>query len=88
MNPEADRAMVMAALESVSAVTWFDEDTPLTLIEALRPDVIVKGGDYDMDRLPETALVKTWGGQAKALPFVAGYSTTQLVERIRATHKP
>ena len=88
LNPEADRAMVMAALESVSAVTWFDEDTPLALIEALRPDVIVKGGDYDMDRLPETALVKTWGGQAKALPFVAGYSTTQLVERIRATHKP
>ena len=88
VNPEADRAMVMAALESVSAVTWFDEDTPLALIEALRPDVIVKGGDYDMDRLPETALVKTWGGQAKALPFVAGYSTTQLVERIRATHKP
>ena len=88
VNPEADRAMVMAALESVNAVTWFDEDTPLALIEALRPDVIVKGGDYDMDRLPETALVKTWGGQAKALPFVAGYSTTQLVERIRATHKP
>ena len=88
LNPEADRAMVMAALESVNAVTWFDEDTPLALIEALRPDVIVKGGDYDMDRLPETALVKTWGGQAKALPFVAGYSTTQLVERIRATHKP
>ena len=88
INTLADRMAVVAALESVNAVTWFDEDTPLALIEALRPDVIVKGGDYDMDRLPETALVKTWGGQAKALPFVAGYSTTQLVERIRATHKP
>ena len=88
LNAQDDLAVVIAALESVSAVTWFDEDTPLALIEALRPDVIVKGGDYDMDRLPETALVKTWGGQAKALPFVAGYSTTQLVERIRATHKP
>ena len=56
-----------------------------SLIETLRPDVIVKGGDYDMDRLPESALVKGWGGQALALPFVSGYSTTQLVTRIRAT---
>ena len=85
LNNEADRAWVMAALESVSAVTWFDEDTPMALIETLRPDVIVKGGDYDMDRLPESALVKSWGGQALALPFVSGYSTTQLVTRIRAT---
>ena len=85
LNNEADRAWVMAALESVSAVTWFDEDTPMALIETLRPDVIVKGGDYDMDRLPESALVKGWGGQALALPFVSGYSTTQLVTRIRAT---
>lgn len=85
LNPELDRAMVLAALESVSFVTWFDEDTPLALIEALRPDVIVKGGDYDMDRLPETALVRSWGGQALALPFVSGYSTTRLVQKIRAT---
>lgn len=85
LNAEADRALVIAALESVSAVTWFDEDTPMALIEALRPDVIVKGGDYDMSRLPETALVQSWGGQALALPFVAGYSTTQLVNKIRST---
>lgn len=84
LNGQADRAMVIAALESVSLVTWFDEDTPMALIEALRPDVIVKGGDYDMSRLPETALVQSWGGQALALPFVAGYSTTQLVQRIRS----
>jgi rfaE bifunctional protein nucleotidyltransferase chain/domain len=83
LNNEADRAMVIAALQSVSAVTWFDEDTPLELIGLLRPDVIVKGGDYDMSRLPETALVQSWGGQARALPFVQGYSTTQLVERIK-----
>jgi len=85
LNDEADRAMVMAALESVSLVTWFDEDTPKALIAALRPDVIVKGGDYDMERLPETALVRSWGGQAVALPFVDGYSTTRLVQKIRST---
>jgi rfaE bifunctional protein nucleotidyltransferase chain/domain len=85
LNAEADRAQVIAALASVSAVTWFDEDTPMALIEALRPDWIVKGGDYDMSRLPETALVQSWGGQALALPFVAGYSTTQLVAKIRST---
>ena len=85
LNNESDRAMVIAALASVSLVTWFDEDTPMSLIETLRPDVIVKGGDYDMSRLPETALVHSWGGQALALPFVAGYSTTQLVQRVRST---
>jgi len=85
LNNEVDRAMVIAALHSVSAVTWFDEDTPLQLIELLRPDIIVKGGDYDMSRLPETALVQSWGGQAHALPFVDGYSTTQLVQRIKTT---
>ena len=85
LNHEADRAMVVAALESVSLVTWFDEDTPLALIDALRPDVIVKGGDYDMSKLAETALVQRWGGEALALPFVAGYSTTQLVQKIRTT---
>ena len=70
LNAQDDRAVVIAALESVSAVTWFDEDTPMALIEALRPDVIVKGGDYDMSRLPETAVVQSWGGRALALPFV------------------
>ena len=84
LNNEQDRAAVLAALESVSLVTWFDEDTPVALIEALRPDVIVKGGDYDMSVLPETALVQSWGGQALAIPFVDGYSTTQLVKKIRA----
>ncbi len=83
LNNETDRAILLAALESVSLVTWFDEDTPVGLIEELRPDVLVKGGDYDMDRLPETALVRSWGGQALAIPFVAGYSTSALVQRIR-----
>jgi D-glycero-beta-D-manno-heptose 1-phosphate adenylyltransferase len=83
LNNQQDRAVLMAALESVSLVTWFDEDTPLELISALRPDLLVKGGDYDMDSLAETAVVKAYGGQALAIPFVDGYSTTALVQKIR-----
>lgn len=84
LNAQMDRAIVMASLGVVDLVTWFDEDTPVQLIGQLRPDLIVKGGDYDMDSLPETALVRSWGGDARALPFVHGYSTTALVQRIRA----
>ncbi|WP_457306392.1 D-glycero-beta-D-manno-heptose 1-phosphate adenylyltransferase [Polaromonas sp. P5_E6] len=85
LNNEHDRAAMMAALESVSLVTWFDEDTPLELIRELQPDLLVKGGDYDMDKLAETAVVKAYGGSARAIPFVDGYSTTALVKKIRAT---
>ena len=84
LNREEDRAVLIAALESVSLVTWFDEDTPLELIRELKPDVLVKGGDYDMETLTETAVVKAYGGQALAIPFVDGYSTTALVNKIRA----
>jgi len=76
--------VVMAAQEAVGLVTWFAEDTPEALIAEIRPDVLVKGGDYDMARLPETALLQSWGGQALALPFVSGYSTTALLKKIRA----
>lgn len=85
LNTEVDRAIVMASQEAVSIVTWFSEDTPFEIIARIRPDVLVKGGDYDMDKLAETALMKTWGGRAIALPFVQGYSTTKLVQRIRAS---
>ena len=84
LNREFDRALVMAALESVSLVTWVDEDTPVELLAELRPQVYVKGGDYDMRKLAETALVEGYGGRAVAIPFVDGYSTTDLVLRIRA----
>ncbi len=83
LNTQDDRASVVAALASVDLVTWFDEDTPYALIDALRPDIIVKGGDYDMDALPEGRLAKSYGAKALALVFVEGYSTTKLVERIR-----
>ena len=83
LNNELDRAALMAALESVSLVTWFDEDTPLALITELRPDVLVKGGDYDMSKLAETQVVLSYGGRAQAIAFVDGYSTTALVKKIR-----
>jgi rfaE bifunctional protein nucleotidyltransferase chain/domain len=83
LNGEQDRAMVIAALASVSLVTWFDEDTPVELLAELRPQVYVKGGDYDMRKLAETALVESYGGSAVAIPFVDGYSTTALVSRIK-----
>ena len=84
LNAQEDRAVVMAGQEAVSLVTWFDEDTPQALIGEIRPDILVKGGDYDMARLPEAALVESWGGRALALPFVTGYSTTALLKKIRA----
>jgi D-glycero-beta-D-manno-heptose 1-phosphate adenylyltransferase len=83
LNNESDRAALMAALDSVSLVTWFDEDTPLEIITELRPDILVKGGDYDMDKLAETQVVLAYGGRAQAIPFVDGYSTTALVQKIR-----
>ena len=83
LNNEMDRAVVIAALASVSLVTWFDEDTPLELISEIKPDLLVKGGDYDMARLAETRVVEAYGGRALAIPFVDGYSTTALVDRIR-----
>ena len=84
LNNEQDRAHVIAALESASLVTTFDEDTPLEIIGELRPDVLVKGGDYDMSKLAEAKLVESYGGRALALSFVDGYSTTALVKRIQA----
>jgi len=83
LNNEQDRAIVMAALGAVDLVTWFDDDTPLELIGELKPAILVKGGDYDMSKLAETAVVEGYGGKALAIPFVDGYSTTQLVRRIR-----
>ncbi|AHV91353.1 D-glycero-beta-D-manno-heptose 1-phosphate adenylyltransferase [Bordetella holmesii] len=85
LNTEADRAALLAALQCVDAVTAFGEDTPEALIAELRPDIIVKGGDYDMDKLPESALVRSWGGEAVAIPFQFERSTTNLVRKIRGT---
>ena len=72
----------MTSLAAASLVPWFGEDNPQALIAEIRPDVLIKGGDYQMEVLPETALMHTWGGKALALPYVSGYSTTALVKRI------
>lgn len=85
INAELDRAYMLAALASTTAVTLFTEKTPVRLISVVRPDIYVKGGDYDMERLEETALMRSWGGQSLALPFVDGYSTTQLVRKVKAS---
>jgi D-glycero-beta-D-manno-heptose 1-phosphate adenylyltransferase len=84
LNNESDRALVLAALQSVSAIMLFDEATPCELLSRCRPDIYVKGGDYDIESLQETKLVRSWGGRAAAIDFVAGYSTTALVSRIRS----
>lgn len=83
LNRAIDRARVLAALECVTAVVIFDEHTPCALVQRCRPDIYVKGGDYDMDALEEARIVRSWGGTAVAMPFVSGYSTTSLVDRIR-----
>jgi len=83
--PEADRARVLAGLAAVDAVSLFDEDTPLELIEALSPDVLVKGGDYDLVDIVGRAAVEADGGEVRVVPFVSGHSTTDLITRIRGT---
>lgn len=85
LNAEADRACVLAALESVSLVTLFDEPTPVELLRLVRPDCYVKGGDYDIEALEETRLVRSWGGHARAIAFVDGYSTSALLARVRGS---
>jgi D-beta-D-heptose 7-phosphate kinase / D-beta-D-heptose 1-phosphate adenosyltransferase len=82
LQPEADRAAVLEALGCVDVVVTFDERTPETLLDRLRPDVFAKGGDYTVADLPEAALLRTWGGQAVALPYLQGHSTTQLMKEV------
>lgn len=84
INAEADRQALLAALASVDLVVLFTEQTPVQLLERVRPDIYVKGGDYAMDTLEETRLVKSWGGTAIAIPFIHERSTTSLLGRIRS----
>jgi len=84
VNPLEDRAAVMAALECVDLVTWFDEDTPLQRILDARPEVLVKGGDWPVDRIVGAAEVSGWGGTVHSIPFEHDRSTTALLGRIRS----
>jgi len=80
---ERDRAVVLAGLASVDVVTPFDEDTPAELIAALLPDVLVKGGDYDLGGIVGREAVEASGGRVEVIPFVEGHSTTELLRRVR-----
>jgi rfaE bifunctional protein nucleotidyltransferase chain/domain len=81
--PEADRAALLRELACVDDVVVFDEDTPVRVLERLRPDVFVKGGDYSAGELPEAAAIAAWGGRAVVVPYVEGRSTTRIVEEVR-----
>jgi rfaE bifunctional protein nucleotidyltransferase chain/domain len=87
LNPLADRMAVLAALESVSLVSPFDEDTPLALILACRPDVLVKGGDWPVDAIVGAHEVRGWGGAVHSIPFEHERSTTSLLRKIMAGEK-
>jgi rfaE bifunctional protein nucleotidyltransferase chain/domain len=84
VNCEADRASVLAALACVDHVAIFTEDTPVQLVARVRPDVYVKGGDYDEASLPEAAVVRSYGGEVRILPYIENRSTTSLIARIRS----
>lgn len=83
INPLQDRMAVLAALESVSLVVPFEDDTPLNLILASRPDVLVKGGDWAPDRIVGSKEVQSWGGSVHSIPFLHERSTTALLNKIR-----
>jgi rfaE bifunctional protein nucleotidyltransferase chain/domain len=82
---ENDRAEVLAALEMVDCVTLFDEDTPEALIRLVQPDVLVKGGDWPVERIAGAEVVRAAGGVVKSIPYVEGYSTTALIRKMKRT---
>jgi len=84
LNPQEDRALQLAGLASVDYVAFFAEDTPIDLIKAVRPDVLVKGGDWTIENIVGADFVMASGGEVYSLPFRRGYSTTGLIEKIRA----
>tara|TARA_R110002049_G_scaffold18510_3_gene70562 strand:+ start:2033 stop:2518 length:486 start_codon:yes stop_codon:yes gene_type:complete len=83
INPLADRMAVMAALESVDLVTWFDEDTPIERINEIRPEVLVKGGDWTPENIVGAPEVRSWGGSVHSIAFEHERSTTALLEKVR-----
>ena len=84
INSQEDRMALLAALESVDLVILFANKTPVELIKRVRPDVYVKGGDYAIETLEETEVIKAWGGQAYTIPFIYDRSTTSLLGKIRS----
>ncbi len=85
--PEGERAELIAALEMVDYVTLFDEPDPISLLRALKPDVLVKGGDWGEAGVVGRELVEGWGGKVAVVPFLGGHSTTGVIEKIERTRK-
>lgn len=83
IRDDAERCYVLAALSMVDAVVVFEQDTPLELIEALHPDILVKGGDYAKDSIVGSREVRAWGGDVIVIPLTPGHSTTSTIERLR-----
>lgn len=85
VNTTEDRLAVLASLTSIDLVTWFDADTPYDLIMAIRPDILVKGGDWQPERIVGSSEVQAWGGAVHSIPFLFQTSTTATLRKIRAT---
>ncbi len=83
LNPLINRMAVLAALECISLVTWFDEDTPIERILDCQPDILVKGGDWSVDNIVGAPEVRSWGGKVVSIPFLHDTSTTAMVTKIR-----
>lgn len=83
VNPQKERAEMLAAMEMVDFIAVFDEDTPAELISIIKPDTHVKGGDYSPDQIPERKVLESYGGKLEIVNMVEGYSTTRLIEKIK-----
>lgn len=84
---QTDRAIVLSALESVDYVTIFDGSTPIKVIKALKPDVLVKGGDWKKEDIVGGEFVESYGGEAVTVPYINGYSTSEIIDKITNLHK-
>ncbi|MHB8741906.1 MAG: D-glycero-beta-D-manno-heptose 1-phosphate adenylyltransferase [Sulfuricaulis sp.] len=84
VNPLEDRMMILAALGCASLITPFEEDTPLDLIKKVRPDILVKGGDWALNKIIGADIVNNYGGQVRSIPFRFNRSTTDIIQRIRS----
>ncbi|ROL60130.1 D-glycero-beta-D-manno-heptose 1-phosphate adenylyltransferase [Bacteroidetes/Chlorobi group bacterium MS-B_bin-24] len=87
INSESDRARILDALKPVDYVVIFEEDTPLHLIQMVKPDVLVKGGDYKVEEIVGSEFVMSYGGKVEIIPFVEGKSTTKIIQKIKGEGK-
>jgi len=88
VQPDTSRAIVLAALSYVDMVVIFDEPDPCELLELIQPDIHFKGGDYDIEAMPETEVVRAYGGEVRLVPLVGDYSTTKIINRLVYSHCP